>query len=50
MHKRKPVAQTSKPLNPDHVGGYRLALSTFDGIERKFGLSFPKFAPVTRVL
>ena len=50
MHKRKPVAHISKPLNPDHVGGYRLALATFEGIESKFGLSFPKFAPVTRVL
>ncbi|KAJ8319625.1 hypothetical protein KUTeg_002827 [Tegillarca granosa] len=29
--------------NPDHVGGYRLALATFDGMESKFGLCLPKF-------
>ncbi|KAK7092756.1 electrogenic aspartate/glutamate antiporter SLC25A13, mitochondrial-like [Littorina saxatilis] len=29
--------------NPDHIGGYRLALATFDGIETKFGLMLPKF-------
>ncbi|KAK7495609.1 hypothetical protein BaRGS_00013056, partial [Batillaria attramentaria] len=29
--------------NPDHIGGYRLALATFDGIESKFGLMLPKF-------
>jgi solute carrier family 25 aspartate/glutamate transporter 12/13 len=31
------------PPNPDHIGGYRLALATFEGIETKFGLSLPKF-------
>ncbi|CAG5126261.1 unnamed protein product [Candidula unifasciata] len=29
--------------NPDHIGGYRMALATFDGIESKFGLMLPKF-------
>ncbi|KAL3837138.1 hypothetical protein ACJMK2_022516 [Sinanodonta woodiana] len=29
--------------NPDHIGGYRLALATFDGVESKFGLCLPKF-------
>ena len=33
--------------NPDHIGGYRLALATFDGIETKFGLMLPKFKPAT---
>ncbi|XP_077472996.1 electrogenic aspartate/glutamate antiporter SLC25A12, mitochondrial-like [Stigmatopora argus] len=28
---------------PDHVGGYRLAAATFVGVERKFGLQFPRF-------
>ncbi|PVD37264.1 hypothetical protein C0Q70_04261 [Pomacea canaliculata] len=32
--------------NPDHIGGYRLALATFDGIETKFGLMLPKFKPI----
>ncbi|BFZ22432.1 hypothetical protein BsWGS_25470 [Bradybaena similaris] len=31
--------------NPDHIGGYRMALATFDGIESKFGLMLPKFRP-----
>ena len=31
------------PDNPDHIGGYRLALACFDGIETKFGLSLPKY-------
>ncbi|KAK3106010.1 hypothetical protein FSP39_010838 [Pinctada imbricata] len=29
--------------NPDHIGGYRLALATFNGMESKFGLMLPKF-------
>lgn len=29
--------------NPDHIGGYKLALTTFSGMESKFGLFFPKF-------
>ncbi|ESO04472.1 hypothetical protein HELRODRAFT_172859 [Helobdella robusta] len=34
------------PKNPDHIGGYRLALAAFDGMETKFGLCFPKFKKV----
>ncbi|KAH9514273.1 hypothetical protein Btru_028563 [Bulinus truncatus] len=34
--------------NPDHIGGYRMALATFDGIETKFGLMLPKFRPSTK--
>lgn len=29
--------------HPDHVGGYSLPLSTFTGMEIKFGLILPKF-------
>ena len=29
--------------NIDHVGGYKLGLTTFKGMESKFGLFFPKF-------
>jgi len=32
-----------QPVNPDHVGGYRLALATFQGIESQFGICLPKF-------
>ncbi|KAM6070785.1 electrogenic aspartate/glutamate antiporter SLC25A12, mitochondrial isoform 2-T2 [Chlamydotis macqueenii] len=31
------------PVNPEHIGGYRLATATFAGIENKFGLYLPKF-------
>uniref|UniRef100_A0A673SKL0 Solute carrier family 25 member 13 n=1 Tax=Suricata suricatta TaxID=37032 RepID=A0A673SKL0_SURSU len=31
--------------SPDHVGGYRLAVATFAGIENKFGLYLPLFRP-----
>lgn len=34
--------------NPDHIGGYKLALTTFKGMESKFGLMFPKFEPNVR--
>ena len=30
-------------LHPDHVGGLRLALASFSGVETRFGLMFPKF-------
>lgn len=30
-------------LNPEHIGGFKLATVTFAGIENKFGLCFPKF-------
>uniref|UniRef100_A0A4D5RA99 Calcium-binding mitochondrial carrier protein Aralar1 n=1 Tax=Scolopendra viridis TaxID=118503 RepID=A0A4D5RA99_SCOVI len=29
--------------NPDHIGGYKLALPVFSGIETKFGLYLPKY-------
>ncbi|UJR23324.1 hypothetical protein I4U23_026338 [Adineta vaga] len=29
--------------NPDHVGGFHLAEATFEGIETRFGLAFPKY-------
>jgi solute carrier family 25 aspartate/glutamate transporter 12/13 len=33
--------------NPDHVGGFRLAEATFEGIETRFGLAFPKYKSPT---
>jgi solute carrier family 25 aspartate/glutamate transporter 12/13 len=33
-------------LNPDHIGGYKLATVTFAGLENKFGLSFPRYNKV----
>ncbi|XP_049640559.1 electrogenic aspartate/glutamate antiporter SLC25A13, mitochondrial isoform X1 [Suncus etruscus] len=33
--------------NPDHVGGYKLAVTTFAGIENKFGLYLPLFKSST---
>lgn len=30
-------------LHPDHIGGLRLAVSSFSGVESKFGLMLPKF-------
>ncbi|KAF4518896.1 hypothetical protein B566_EDAN015288 [Ephemera danica] len=32
-----------KSTNPDHIGGYQVALPIFAGIETKFGLCLPKF-------
>ena len=32
-----------KGSNPDHIGGYQVALPIFSGIESKFGLVLPKF-------
>jgi len=32
-------------LHPDHVGGLRLAVASFSGVETKFGLMLPKFSP-----
>ncbi|WAR06150.1 CMC1-like protein [Mya arenaria] len=48
---RRPEGSAAKPThlqeqlsrNPDHIGGYRLALATFDGMESKLGLCLPKF-------
>lgn len=30
-------------LHPDHIGGLRLAVASFAGIETKFGLCLPVF-------
>ncbi|XP_067907345.1 electrogenic aspartate/glutamate antiporter SLC25A13, mitochondrial [Heterodontus francisci] len=30
--------------NPDYIGGYKLVISTFSGVERKFGLYLPRFS------
>lgn len=32
-----------KSENPDHIGGYALALPILSGVESKFGLVFPRF-------
>lgn len=37
---------TIESLNPDHIGGYKLAAVTFAGLENKFGLCFPKFKKI----
>lgn len=42
----KPAVRKDLPsVAEDHVGGYHLAVSTFAGVERKFGLHLPKFRP-----
>jgi len=33
----------SKSMNPDHIGGYEVALPIISGIESKFGLFLPQF-------
>ncbi|XP_059366250.1 electrogenic aspartate/glutamate antiporter SLC25A13, mitochondrial isoform X2 [Carassius carassius] len=39
-----PMSPISLPApNPDHIGGFRLAVATFAGIESKFGLHLPRF-------
>src|SRR4029434_8483263 len=50
-HRRKPPGLEPPPksrislpaTNPDHIGGFRLAVATFAGIESKFGLHLPRF-------
>ncbi|XP_043276553.1 calcium-binding mitochondrial carrier protein Aralar1 isoform X2 [Venturia canescens] len=43
------VADEIKSTNPDHIGGYEVALPIFTGIETKFGLCLPRFqAPASR--
>merc|ERR1712241_794609 len=37
-------AELSKSSNPDHVGGFQVAMPIFRGIETKFGLVLPKFS------
>lgn len=45
------AAEMNKSNDPDHIGGYQVALPIFNGIESKFGLVLPKFkagyVPVT---
>ena len=36
-------SENIESLNPEHIGGYKLANVTFAGLENKFGLTFPKF-------
>jgi len=38
-------AEMGKSSNPDHVGGFQVAMPIFTGIETKFGLVLPKFTP-----
>ncbi|KAJ8403094.1 hypothetical protein AAFF_G00360100 [Aldrovandia affinis] len=39
-----PKSRISLPApNPDHIGGFSLAVATFAGIESKFGLHLPRF-------
>lgn len=40
------VAQEIRSTNPDHIGGYQVALPIFTGIESKFGLCLPRFQVV----
>ncbi|XP_011642139.1 calcium-binding mitochondrial carrier protein Aralar1 isoform X6 [Pogonomyrmex barbatus] len=37
------VAEEIRSTNPDHIGGYQVALPIFTGIETKFGLCLPRF-------
>uniref|UniRef100_A0ABD2WES0 EF-hand domain-containing protein n=1 Tax=Trichogramma kaykai TaxID=54128 RepID=A0ABD2WES0_9HYME len=37
------VADDMRSTNPDHIGGYQVALPIFTGIESKFGLYLPRF-------
>ncbi|XP_050463119.1 calcium-binding mitochondrial carrier protein Aralar1 isoform X2 [Cataglyphis hispanica] len=41
------VANEIRSTNPDHIGGYQVALPIFTGIESKFGLCLPRFQAVT---
>uniref|UniRef100_A0A674DJB2 Solute carrier family 25 member 13 n=1 Tax=Salmo trutta TaxID=8032 RepID=A0A674DJB2_SALTR len=39
-----PKSRMSMPApSPDHIGGFRLAMATFAGIESKFGLHLPRY-------
>merc|ERR1712025_1426236 len=37
-------AELGKSSNPDHIGGFQVAMPIFTGIETKFGLVLPKFS------
>ncbi|XP_076683811.1 calcium-binding mitochondrial carrier protein Aralar1 isoform X2 [Andrena cerasifolii] len=41
------VAEEIRSTNPDHIGGYQIALPIFTGIETKFGLCLPRFQAAT---
>ncbi|XP_032679272.1 calcium-binding mitochondrial carrier protein Aralar1 isoform X1 [Odontomachus brunneus] len=41
------VADEIRSTNPDHIGGYQVALPIFTGIETKFGLCLPRFQAIT---
>ncbi|XP_015606454.1 calcium-binding mitochondrial carrier protein Aralar1 isoform X2 [Cephus cinctus] len=41
------VADEIRSTNPDHIGGYQVALPIFMGIETKFGLALPRFQALT---
>ncbi|CAK9818223.1 Calcium-binding mitochondrial carrier protein Aralar1 [Anthophora quadrimaculata] len=41
------VAHEIRSTNPDHIGGYQVALPIFTGIETKFGLCLPRFQAVS---
>uniref|UniRef100_A0A8C9YGB3 Solute carrier family 25 member 13 n=1 Tax=Sander lucioperca TaxID=283035 RepID=A0A8C9YGB3_SANLU len=44
-----PKSRISLPApNPDHIGGFRLAVATFAGIESKFGLHLPRYTVATK--
>lgn len=38
------TAADLRSTNPDHIGGYKVAVPIFRGIESKFGLFLPKYA------
>ncbi|XP_046491868.1 calcium-binding mitochondrial carrier protein Aralar1 isoform X4 [Neodiprion pinetum] len=40
------VANEIRSTNPDHIGGYQVALPIFAGIETKFGLCLPRYQAV----
>ncbi|XP_017793982.1 PREDICTED: calcium-binding mitochondrial carrier protein Aralar1 isoform X4 [Habropoda laboriosa] len=41
------AAHEIRSTNPDHIGGYQIALPIFTGIETKFGLCLPRFQAVS---
>ncbi|XP_078085535.1 electrogenic aspartate/glutamate antiporter SLC25A13, mitochondrial [Mustelus asterias] len=46
-HERDSLPQARFSLtghNGDYIGGYKLVISTFSGVERKFGLYLPRFS------
>ncbi|XP_068985225.1 calcium-binding mitochondrial carrier protein Aralar1 isoform X1 [Bombus flavifrons] len=43
------MADEIRSTNPDHIGGYQIALPIFTGIETKFGLCLPRFQATTSI-